>query len=234
MNRLRVCLLLFVFTSVVAPRAEESNAAPSPVTSNAPPASITIDGTTYEDIRWESVTPTTVTIFHKTGVATIPLWTLPPDLQKRFGYDPQKAAASLQEQERQRQYLKYRADTRLVLGSKLVETNQVQEKGGTIVATPASVKADDGQTYTGTILEGTKVVGFAYVRETSPYLRGSYVQRVPSQFASEDFFVKDFFPSNNIGTTVSFRGAPINPIGGYPAWAVAGKPSFEEWQKLQK
>jgi hypothetical protein len=44
------------------------------------------------DIRQDRVTPITVTIFHKTGVATIPLWKLPPDLQKQFGYDPQKAA----------------------------------------------------------------------------------------------------------------------------------------------
>ncbi len=103
MNRLRACIVFFAFTVAVAARAEEtntpaparatSNAAPSGVTSNALPASITIDGTTYEEVRWQRVTPTTVTIFHKTGVATIPLDKLPPELQKRFGYDPDKAAS---------------------------------------------------------------------------------------------------------------------------------------------
>ena len=43
-------------------------------------------------MRWGRVTPATVTIFHKTGVATIPLGKLPPDLQKQLGYDSQKAA----------------------------------------------------------------------------------------------------------------------------------------------
>ncbi len=56
------------------------------------PTNITVNGDTYEDVRWRQVTPTTVTIFHKTGVATIPLASLPPTLQQRFGYDPQKAA----------------------------------------------------------------------------------------------------------------------------------------------
>jgi biopolymer transport protein ExbD len=84
MNRLLVCLLLFMF-AVMAARAEEtntptptrasdtSNAVPTSVTSNGLPVSITIDGTTYEEVRWERVTPTSVTIFHSTDVATIPL-----------------------------------------------------------------------------------------------------------------------------------------------------------------
>jgi hypothetical protein len=79
-----------------------SNAAPSGVTSNAAPSTITIDGTTYQDVRWGRLTPSTVTIFHRTGIATMPLWKLPPDLQKQFGYDPQKAA-DWQKVERQHQ-----------------------------------------------------------------------------------------------------------------------------------
>ena len=111
MNRLRVCFLLSVFAVVVA-RAEgtnapttasvTSNAAPSGVTSNALPTSITIDGTTYENVRWGRVTPSSVTIFHRSGVATMPLWKLPPDLQNHFGYDPQKAA-DWQKREQQRE-----------------------------------------------------------------------------------------------------------------------------------
>ena len=101
MDRLRICFVLFAF-AVIAARAEETNmpttagaagnAAPSGVTSNTLPASITVDGTTYEEVRWQRVTPTTVTIFHKTGVATIPLDRLPTELQKRFGFNPDKAA----------------------------------------------------------------------------------------------------------------------------------------------
>ena len=268
MNRLRVCILFFAF-AVIAARAEQTNtpapasatnnAAPSAVTSNALPDTITIGGVTYSNVTWRSVTPATVTIFHSTGIAAIPLWKLPPELQKRFGYDPQKATAYLSaEQERdkaQQQLLKYRADTRLLLDGRLVEASYVQKVDGTIVATPASVKADDGQTYTGTILEGAKVVGYdittipnpagggegsaeegsvdAY-RARAAYMSGGDYTFASPQFAAENFFVKDFFPSNKIGTSVSFQGARINPVGRYTAWAVARKPSFEEWQKLQK
>jgi hypothetical protein len=102
MNRLRVCILFFAF-AVIAARAEQTNtpapasatnnAAPSAVTSNALPDTITIGGVTYSNVTWRSVTPATVTIFHSTGIAAIPLGDLPPELQKQFGYDPQKATA---------------------------------------------------------------------------------------------------------------------------------------------
>ena len=83
MNNAFYAAVLFSTLAVIAPRADETNALP---------ASIRIDGTTYEDVRWGTVTPATVTIFHKTGVATFPLEMLPSNLQKELGYDPQKAA----------------------------------------------------------------------------------------------------------------------------------------------
>jgi hypothetical protein len=82
MNVPRVAVLLFMF-ALTASFADETNTLP---------AKITIGSVTYEDVRWGTVTPATVTIFHTRGVATIPLEQLPQDLQKRFGYDPKKAA----------------------------------------------------------------------------------------------------------------------------------------------
>ena len=79
MRILRLSCLLFIFAAVGA-LAEDTNTA------------ITINGVTYENFHWGTVTPTTVSIFHKTGVATIPLEKLPRELQKQFGYDPEKAA----------------------------------------------------------------------------------------------------------------------------------------------
>ena len=70
-----------------------SSAAPNDVTSNAASNSITIGGTTYEGFHWGRLTSGSVTIYHKVGIARIPLAKLPPELQKQFGYDPQKAAA---------------------------------------------------------------------------------------------------------------------------------------------
>jgi hypothetical protein len=81
MRTLCVSLLLCIVTATVA-LAQETN------------ISITIDGVTYENYHWGTITPTTVSIIHRTGAATIPLEKLPPDLQKRFGYDPKKVAES--------------------------------------------------------------------------------------------------------------------------------------------
>jgi hypothetical protein len=73
----RIAILLFA-TVVLAAKADETN--------------LTIDGITYSNVVWRSATPATVSIFHKSGAASLPLEKLPKDLQERFGYDPQKAA----------------------------------------------------------------------------------------------------------------------------------------------
>jgi hypothetical protein len=52
---------------------------------------LTVDGIIYSNVTWGTVTPSTVSIFHQTGVARIRLETLPRDLQERFGYEPEKA-----------------------------------------------------------------------------------------------------------------------------------------------
>ncbi len=49
-------------------------------------ARLTVGGVTYENVRWGAVTPSTVSIRHAAGIATIPLASLSPDLQKRFGH----------------------------------------------------------------------------------------------------------------------------------------------------
>ncbi len=44
-------------------------------------------------LHWGAVTPSTVSIHHKTGIAKTLLAELPPELQQRFGYAPAVAAA---------------------------------------------------------------------------------------------------------------------------------------------
>jgi hypothetical protein len=81
MNALRIAILFCIFAIAVS--AEETNTLPT---------TITVDRVTYENVRWSTVTPAGVSILHRTGAATIPLEKLPPELQKRFGYNPKKAA----------------------------------------------------------------------------------------------------------------------------------------------
>jgi hypothetical protein len=103
MNVFRATLLLLVLT-VAGTVAEETNTV------------VTVDGVTYEGVRWGTVTPTTVSILHKTGAATIPLEKLPLELQKRFGFDPQRAAqyrANEAEHKRQLEAQKQKAATEI-------------------------------------------------------------------------------------------------------------------------
>jgi hypothetical protein len=54
----------------------------------------TTDGKIYKDVTVVKTEPDAVTITHRDGGALVPLTKLPPDLQKRFNYDPVKAKAA--------------------------------------------------------------------------------------------------------------------------------------------
>jgi hypothetical protein len=71
----------------------------------------TISGTTYSDASVTKTTPAAISITHSTGMAKIPFKDLPAAMQKKYGYDPAKAA-EYEEQEAQRQAeQKQRAET---------------------------------------------------------------------------------------------------------------------------
>lgn len=54
----------------------------------------TTDGKVYQDVTVVDSAPDAVTILHQDGGALVPLANLPPDIQKRFNYDPVKARAA--------------------------------------------------------------------------------------------------------------------------------------------
>ncbi|HTS16401.1 MAG TPA: hypothetical protein VMP11_02400 [Verrucomicrobiae bacterium] len=83
MNAVRVEVVLLLFVIAVTFAGE----------TNTLPTVITVDGVIYSNVTWRTVTPSTVSIFHQTGVASLPLEQLPTELQHRFGYDPKTAAA---------------------------------------------------------------------------------------------------------------------------------------------
>lgn len=75
----RLSVVVFA-VAVMASHADETN------------LTLTVDGVTYSNVTFGSVSPSSVSIRHSTGIARLPLAKLPPELQQRFGYDPQKAA----------------------------------------------------------------------------------------------------------------------------------------------
>jgi hypothetical protein len=54
----------------------------------------TNDGKVYQDVKLIRLDPDAVTILYTDGGARVPLANLPPDLQKRFGFDPVAAKAA--------------------------------------------------------------------------------------------------------------------------------------------
>ncbi|MCE0497927.1 MAG: hypothetical protein LV481_08295 [Methylacidiphilales bacterium] len=57
---------------------------------------VTTDGKTYHNVLVVKVEDDAVTILYENGGALVPLDKLPPDLQKRFHYDPVKAKIAAQ------------------------------------------------------------------------------------------------------------------------------------------
>jgi hypothetical protein len=51
----------------------------------------TTDGTSYQDVRVIRVEDDAITILYRNGGALVPLFKLPPALQRKFDYDPVKA-----------------------------------------------------------------------------------------------------------------------------------------------
>jgi len=54
----------------------------------------TTDGTSYKDVKVIRVEDDAITILYRDGGALVPIFKLPPALQKRFDYDPVKAKAA--------------------------------------------------------------------------------------------------------------------------------------------
>jgi len=57
----------------------------------------TTDGKVYKDVKVVKLEADAVTILHQDGGALVPLASLPPALQQRFNYDPEKAKAAAAE-----------------------------------------------------------------------------------------------------------------------------------------
>jgi hypothetical protein len=82
--------------------SEQKSSAPAPLTT-APPASqpnsnnlgtiVTLTGSTYQNCLLLKVEPDGITFNHSQGITKVPFSFLTPDLQKRFGFDPQKEAS---------------------------------------------------------------------------------------------------------------------------------------------
>ena len=75
MNVSRIVVMLFV-VGIIAAHANETN------------LTLTLDGVTYSNVTFGTVTTSSVYIHHRSGITRLPLAKLPMELQERFGYEP--------------------------------------------------------------------------------------------------------------------------------------------------
>ena len=72
--------------------------APAPLAAGATLDSITVGQITYTQVRIRTISAQTAMIQHTGGIASLRLRDLSPDLQQRFGYNPDAAAAEAEKQ----------------------------------------------------------------------------------------------------------------------------------------
>jgi len=136
---LPIAFLLYTFAGVTS-FADDTNTLP---------AKITVDGVTYEDVRWGTATPSAVTIFHKTGIASVPLAKLPPDLQKQLGYDSAKAEAFITEERKLAAHQAERERKRKELEEKAKNASTVSSRVLQVLADGLLVETYDPYDYVG-------------------------------------------------------------------------------------
>src|SRR5690349_9139010 len=72
--------------------------APAPLAAGSTLDSLTVGQITYNQVRIRSISAQTAMIQHEGGIASLRLRDLSPDLQRRFGYNPDAAAAESEKQ----------------------------------------------------------------------------------------------------------------------------------------
>jgi hypothetical protein len=67
---------------------------------------LTVGGVTYTNVKFGTITPTSVSIMHSAGIATLPLSALPASLQEEFNYDPERVKRAAEAAARQQEIAK--------------------------------------------------------------------------------------------------------------------------------
>ncbi len=91
-------LLLLLTGAWCAHAADTATAGTAKLVPGSTLESITSGQVTYSQVRIRTISAQTVMIQHEGGIASIRLRDLPPDLQRRFGYSPDAAAAEAEKQ----------------------------------------------------------------------------------------------------------------------------------------
>jgi hypothetical protein len=94
----------------------------------------TTDGTNYKNVRVIRVEDDAITILYKDGGALVPLFKLPPPLQKRYDYDPAKAKVAAEARAKADAENAKEMQAEIDLAKKLKLKEEIKETGQTNAA----------------------------------------------------------------------------------------------------
>jgi hypothetical protein len=137
-------------------------------------AALMVDGVIYSNVTFGAVTPATVTVSHKTGVAKIPLEKLSPALQKQFSYDPQKAADYRAAEARQAELAQARERELRVLKAQEEADRRVAEQAAEKAAEKAAKRAKAAAPSTDESLNPVVKLNFRYAYGIGQLPDGTY------------------------------------------------------------
>ena len=225
-------------------------------TAICPAEDLTVDGVTYKDFRWGTVTPYEVGVIYSGGITSVPLEKLPPELQKRFGYDPQRAAAYRQAGAEQAAYRqetmgKFWFEGKIVFGSKLGYvrvTGWLVNKGLYSIRTGVRVKhsrttyapgsvdttvesGDAVDTFEGSIVDLGCDTQADLWRVDAGRGTGPWAYRPGKHVQGGEQVIVKYPLDVSIGDPVDFYPVRVGSIGGRQTYAVPTPISFEDWQR---
>jgi hypothetical protein len=93
-----VMLTALLLAPAPCAHASDTASAPAPLVAGSTLDSLTFGKITYTQVRVRTVSAQTAMIQHAGGIASLRLRDLTPDLQQRFGYNPDAAAAEAEKQ----------------------------------------------------------------------------------------------------------------------------------------
>ena len=210
--------------------------------------SITVDGVTYEDIRWGTVTRLEVSVIHRDGITRILLEKLPADAQTELGYDPRKAAADraaeevrrlaaiqkaladkAEQERRLAEWNAYRQDceTKALVEGKLIPRDQLT-RWVCFIVTNAHTYIENGKTKTGTLLEVAAPVNDA----VSQLAHNMQLRPNLWKSAGSNILHRGTLTLPQAGMPVEIIGLPMGEVDG---WRMVVEPqplTFEQWKAL--
>lgn len=181
----------------------------------------TTDGKTYKNVKVVKVEDDAVTILDEDGGARVPLSTLSPDLQKKFNYDPAKAAIAAKQYQDEQEALDRAADE---------AANKAAGQGPDAATDPLSTQLEAGKIrLIGKLL--SKVAG-GYILGTISAADGYTVQL--DQSRPDYQYVNALAPAGTLflqtSDTGKIEGAIIDvdayPLGAYTTISGQTIPSF--------